>query len=400
MLKKLRLKFVCITMVLVLVMLGTIFALVVHFTAESLESESMALLQRVAGEPYTPNAPNETVGEVRLPYFTLQIDRYGNLVVAGETYYDLTDTAFLTELLEHVISAGSESGVIAEYSLRYYVLTTYTAQYMVFADMSSEIATLNSLKETCALIGGACFLVLLGISLLLARWAVKPVERAWNQQRQFVADASHELKTPLTVITTNAELLESETYDEAQRAQLRDNILVMSQRMRLLVESLLQLARADNRQTALERSAVDYSTLISDAILPFEPVFFEKGLTLTSHVEAGISVRGSEEQLRKVADILLDNAQKYSLGEVTLLLRRQGRGHCLLSVTSSGAPLSAQERKDIFKRFYRIDDARTGGSGYGLGLPIAQSIVGEHGGKIWAQSENGWNTFFVQLPTQ
>jgi len=135
--------------------------------------------------------------------------------------------------------------------------------------------------------------------------------------------------------------------------------------------------------------------------LGLENCVFEKELPLTCSIESGITVRGSDSHLRQVVDILLDNAQKYShpCAPVQLALRRSGRGSCLLQVTTQGETLSKEDLKNIFKRFYRIDKARTLCRSYGLGLPIAQSIVSAHKGRIWAESDGGTNTFFVQLPT-
>ena len=258
---------------------------------------------------------------------------------------------------------------------------------------------MRSLTDTCILIGVLGFAVFLGLSFLLARWAVKPVETAWNQQRQFVADASHELKTPLTVILTNAELLQEPEYDEQARSRFVDSIMTMSHQMRGLVESLLELARVDNGGQNMVFSRLNFSELVSDALLPFEPVYFEKGLTLESNVEENLFVRGSQQHLKQVADILLDNASKYAFADSTVrvILRRQG-SHCLLSVASAGDTISKEDLKNIFKRFYRMDKARSMNHSYGLGLSIADSIVGKHGGKIWAESADGVNTFFVQLP--
>ena len=145
--------------------------------------------------------------------------------------------------------------------------------------------------------------------------------------------------------------------------------------------------------------AVDLSRLVREAMLPFEPVFFEAGLTLTGEVREGLRVRGAEGQLRQVADILLDNARKYTPagGEVTVTLARSRRS-CLLSVAGSGTPLTPQERRDVFKRFYRADPARSREGGWGLGLPIAQEIAVRHGGKIWADSGPEGNRFTVKLP--
>jgi len=138
---------------------------------------------------------------------------------------------------------------------------------------------------------------------------------------------------------------------------------------------------------------------VEDALLPFEPLFFEKGLELESHLDAGISVNGSESHLRQVVEILLDNAMKYTCPEsrVWVYLLRQGKD-CLLSVANPGPEISKADLKNIFKRFYRADKARSEGGSYGLGLSIAESIVREHRGKIWAQSVRSINTFFVQLP--
>lgn len=271
---------------------------------------------------------------------------------------------------------------------------------LVFADVSRERATMAHLTQTCILAGCLGFGAFLLISLFLARWAVRPAERAWAQQKQFVADASHELKTPLTVIMTNAELLQGTPDGPSQ--QLASHILTMSHQMRGLVEGLLELARADDGTAALVFSELDLSRLVSDAILPFEALFFEKGLSLTEQIDTKIQVKGSPAHLRQVTEILLDNAQKYAApggGAVTVTLRRRGRSHCLLSVSDPGEPIPQKELKNIFKRFYRLDQARALDHSYGLGLSIAQTIVTAHRGRIWAESGEGRNSFFVELPT-
>ena len=148
-------------------------------------------------------------------------------------------------------------------------------------------------------------------------------------------------------------------------------------------------------------SDVDLSALAEEAVLPFESVFFEKGLTLHTDIEPGIRCRGSESHLRQVAEILLDNAQKYSdPGTVEYALKRHGHSHCQLTVTTPGEPLTPQECRDIFKRFYRTDKVRSMDHSYGLGLAIAESIVNEHQGKIWCQGGDGTNNFFVQLSAE
>ena len=271
---------------------------------------------------------------------------------------------------------------------------------IVFADITSELSTLKNLLKTFAATGSAAFLAFLGITVLLARWAVKPVEDAWQQQKQFVADASHELKTPLTVILTDAELLHAPECPETDRQQLSGSIITMSRQMRGLVERLLELARIDNSRVEEAFRRVSASQVLTAAAMMFEPVFFEKELPFVYEVEPDLFVNGNEDHLKQLADILLDNAGKYASpgGRIFLRLKRVPHRHCLLEVSDQGEPIGSEDLKHLFKRFYRADKARTMNHSYGLGLSIAQKIVEEHHGRIWAESRDGYNRFFAELP--
>ena len=203
------------------------------------------------------------------------------------------------------------------------------------------------------------------------------------------------------MILTDAEMLKSPRFDEAHKAQFVDNILTMSNQMRGLVENLLQLARVDNgaiQKMSLQH--IDLSGLVSDELLTFDALFFEKGLTLAEDIADGITVHGSAQHLKQVVEILLDNAQKYAAphGTVQVTLQKSGAHHCLLSVADPGDAISPEDLKKIFQRFYRIDEARAMNHSYGLGLSIAENIVKNHKGRIWAESAGGINTFRVELP--
>lgn len=402
MLRKLRIKFVCVNMLIAIMMLLVIFCLVYHFTSTNLENQSIGMMQNLAEEPFRMGAPGELADDIQLPYFVLQLGRSGNLIAVGGGYYDLSDEEFLVEMIETSVASGKRIGIIEEYNLRYYRTISPMNQRIVFADISSERATLKSLVETCVVIGLLSCAVFFGISLLLARWAVKPVDNAWRQQKQFVADASHELKTPLTVIMANAQMLEQPEYDESQRRQFVSSILAMSKQMRGLVENMLELARADSGETKQDFKGLDYSKLVADSILPFEPVFFEKDLKLETRVEREIRLVGREAQLKQLTEILLDNAGKYCLpeGTVALTLHRQGRGHCLLTVSNPAPEMSREDCRDVFKRFYRADKARSRDGSYGLGLSIAESIVKGHSGKISCDYSEGLISFNIILPVK
>lgn len=401
MIRKLRLKFVLVNMSIVSVMLLLILGLQYRFTARSMQRESEQILRTMTMTPREPGRPDrwENDEHLRLPFFTIKTDKDGNILEAQGGFYDLSDQKMLQELYVLVINSETDMGTIEEYSLKYMRNRSPMGTVIAFADVSSEKAAMRSMMKGSVGIGIAAFFGFLLISILLARWAVSPVEKAFTRQKEFISDASHELKTPLTVIMTNADMLASDSYSTVQKESFLRNIQSMAEQMRGLVESMLTLTRVDNGTATLHMSSVDLSTLIGEALLPFEAVFFEKGLSLTGELEQGVTLKADEGKLRQVVEILLDNAHKYCAPETETKVRLT-RQHtiCLLSVTNVGEPLTKEEQRDIFKRFYRADKARSMNHSYGLGLSIALSIVKTHKGKIWAESGEGKNTFYVQLP--
>lgn len=388
MIRTLRLKFIAATMAVVTVLLSVIFGLVIHFTGANLEEESIRFLRAAAEGPLKPGLP----GHVQQPCFVIRVNLWGHSIQSSGGF-DLSDEVMLTDIVSLAAASEADVGVLEEYSLRYLRTRSPGELTLVFTDISGERLTLRNLRLTCAAIGLLSVAAFFGVSVLLARWAVRPVEQAWAEQRQFVADASHELKTPLTVILTNAELMQTDPDPQYARS-----VLTMSRRMRTLVESLLELARVDGGAVRGAFEDTDLSALLEDELLPFEPLFFERGLTLDSRIEGGIRVTGSPRHLRQVLSILLDNAMKYTPegSTVEVSLTRQG-GSALLTAANPAPPMSKEECQSIFRRFYRSDPARSGG-GYGLGLPIARGIVTDHGGKIQAESRDGRLVFSVLIP--
>ncbi len=392
MIKKLKLKFLSVNMIIVTVMLIVIFGLIIFFTASASEKENLQQLRAALSMP--PHSDHAEDAPPSLPYqiFVIRQTPRGQLAVSGNGDYKIAE-----EIFSAAIASGKRDGVLKEYNLRFCVMNTPVDKSVSFSDLSVEQAMLFRLVRTCIFISllalGAFFIV----SLILARWIVRPMETAWEQQKQFAADASHELKTPLTVIITNAELLRSNKYGEEKRTRFAESILTMAEQMRGLTESLLELARSDAR-TEISFETIDFSELISDSALPFEPLFFEKGLTLRCEAEKGITVKGSRSQLSRLTDILLDNALKYSYPNTEAVLSLKKRGNtCILSMESRGDTISKADLKNIFRRFYRADKVRGMNKSYGLGLSIAENIVKEHGGRIYAESEGGVNRFYVKL---
>ena len=401
MIRKLRIKITCVIMAIVMVLLGIILGVVIHFTHKSMEAQSISMMRAMASIPFDKGNPGPHPVHDDPPLaFVVQISSRGEIVVVedGGSFVP-SDGDFIQRMVQHVLDSGQESGKLRKVNLRFLKSQNPMGLTIVFTDISEESAAMGVLVRNCAVIYFSAMLVFLGITVTLSRWVIRPVEKAWNQQRQFVADASHELKTPLSVIMANAELLQSEESGEEDRENLSGNILTMTYQMRSLVENMLEMARVDNGTVKMQFSQLDLSQLITDAALSVQLLYAEKGLNLSWEIPEGICIQGSEHHLYQVMDVLLDNALKYSTpeGEVRVALTVSGR-NCLLSVASPGEAISREDLKNIFKRFYRVDKARAINGSYGLGLPIAESIVGAHKGKIWAESENGVNTFFVQLP--
>lgn len=397
MIGKLRRKFVFLMMSWVTVMIIIIFSLMIGFTADSLETQNIRTMKHavnISAEPKLSLAEN-----TRLPYLVVRINHSGDIISTYAEYFVSDDWEFASELVQASIVNGNTSGVLRDYKMRFIVEDDPSGTVYVFADITNEWSAIINMIRNSILIGTVCFFLCLGISHLLARWAVKPMEQAWHQQKQFIADASHELKTPLTVVITNTEmLLDSGPITQTQR-QFSENILIVSKQMKNMVENLLELARIDNGASLISRTLLDMSQLVTEELLSLEPLFFEQNLTLVSTVEPAIYLNGSLPHLMQVLGILTDNAMKYSIpeGRVEVTLKKQNR-NCILSVSNPGQPIPREELKHIFKRFYQVDKSRNRKNSFGLGLSIAHRIVEYHQGRIWAESRNGTNTFYVQLP--
>ena len=404
MIRKLQIKFVAMCMLLVTAVLGVVFLAVFLSAKQNIEVISRQVLQRVIEEDYTVGRPDLNPGgeeEVLLPYFTVNVwERSGiyNAYVTGGTYADLQDTAELEEILTDCLRQEEDEGTIRSYGLRYLRRDLGLYLRMAFVDMSMEQATMREIMGSYLQIGAAALLLLLGVSILLARWATAPVARAWQQQRQFLSDASHELKTPLTVILSNAELLEAAPLGE-RPARWADNIRSEAKRMRSLVEEMLTLARADNAVRSAVMAETSLSDLATDCVLAFEPVAFEAGKPLESDVAPDVTVLGDGDKLRQLVGVLLDNAIKYGRdgGTITLTLRRTDR-QARLTVSNPGDPIPPDQLRRLFERFYRADASRGEQSGFGLGLPIAASIASEHRGTLKAESDAASTRFLFTMP--
>jgi len=400
MLKKLRIKFIIINMSIVTIMLGLIFGMLYVSTAYELEQQSLQFMTAAVISPAQNHMPFSPKNEIPFPYISILLDSDGSIASTEAQMLDDSDRDYLLELIHSADARKSENGVLKQYNLRFLKMESPIGLCYIFADNSSEQIILGSMVQGIIGIGLTAFLVFLGLSVLLARLTVRPVEKAWNQQKQFIADASHELKTPLTVIMTDSELLSAPDCTDAERKELSGSITSMSVQMRGLIESMLELARIDSGAVNKTVCRLNYSDTLSESAMLFEPLFFENGMSFSYDIAPDIMLEGNAAELKQLTEIFLDNASKYASpgAEVILTLKKLSAKKCVMCVSNTGEPISEEELNNLFKRFYRADKARTGCGSYGLGLSIAESIVGKHHGKIHAESKNGFNSFIAELP--
>ena len=285
-------------------------------------------------------------------------------------------------MAESALADGKDNGRIGTQFYR--KIQSEGRTKLIVLDARLDYLSASNMLHASMLIAGAACLLLSLLAWLLIRRMVQPVEDAFIRQKRFVSDASHELKTPLAVISANAEVLEQEIGENEYLGYIRSEV----KRTDTLVRNLLTLARLDRNETTAEMKPFDLSHALLDVTLPFESTVFEAGKTLDIQIPEGIEYTGNEEMIKQLAVILLSNALKYSdpNGRIVISLKARGR----------------QREISVFNTFWRADPAHgreTGG--HGLGLAIARSIVDTHGGKITVDSREGeGNTFTVLLEGQ
>lgn len=401
MIRKLRLKVVCVCMLLVTAVLLGVFVSMLTSAQRGMRHSTQELLRRVVMEDPRAGAGQGGViiggNQVQLPYFTVELWN-STAYITGGTYPDLQDTDLLRDILARCLDMEEPQGVIPEYNLRYLRVDNGFFQKLAFVDMSMEQAAVKNMMRASVQVGAAALILLLGVSVLLSWWVTRPVERAWRQQQQFLSDASHELKTPLTVILSNAEMMNTVPLEE-RPARWMDNIRSEAEVMKKLVEEMLTLARADNLVSTSVFSQVALSELAADSALLFEPVAFEAGKALEEAITPDIFVTGDADRLRRLLSILLDNAVKYGAeGTPICLTVEKSDRQARVQVSNQGPPIPPEQLRRLFERFYRADASRGEKTGFGLGLSIASVIAAEHKGTLKAESDQRSTRFIFTLP--
>ena len=335
----------------------------------------------------------------------LDVDQYGIIQYVNDAPVSLESSTIVT-VVNRVLAGTQTEG----YDTRLHVawksapVGSYTRIALVDTSSSDSVLRTQAIND----IGIVCaaLVALAIITWWLSKWALRPVEEAWEQQRRFVADASHELKTPLAVILANTQILQKHEGVSDDAMRWVESTADEAEHMKALVGDLLQLARADESATSsstnvMRHEDIDLSEMVEAASLEFDAVAFERGCMLDTQVDEGIHLTGDPEWVDRLVRILIDNACKYGEKGSTVTVRlAKVPGGSQLTVHNVGNPIDEEDLPHVFERFYRSDKARSRGGegGFGLGLAIAKSIADAHGGTISVTStEQEGTTFSVRF---
>lgn len=313
-------------------------------------------------------------------------------------------SSFVTDAAEEIISRTSaDSGTISAggTSYRYKLRETEDGKIIVLFDRTDEISTLRRLLFILLGIFVLALGVIFLLSLLLSKWAVIPIEDAWNRQRVFFSNASHELKTPLTVINANLDVITSNPDDTvAGQGKWFGYIRCEAEKMSRLINEMLYLSREERTDNPPVMAEVDLSEAAEGACLAMEALAFERGKVICSDIHSGITVNGDREGLVRMINILIDNAVNHSSehSDINVSLKKSRKNKVKLTVSNKGTPIPPEELERIFDRYYRTDTSRSSSTGgFGLGLAIAKTVAEKHGGSITAKSDENRTAFTVTL---
>jgi len=326
-------------------------------------------------------------------YFTAELDEDGGVCSWFSDRAELYTDDGIADLAAQIMAAGKDSGRIDTQFYR--LVSREKGKLLIVVDQSLAMLDARRVLRLTVLLAVAEDALLSLGAIWLIRRMVKPVDEAMEKQKQFVWDASHELKTPLAVISANAEVLESEVGPSKPLEYIQSEVRRTDQ----LVQSLLTLARMEKGSVRAQHAPFDLSHTVLSVALPFESAIFEAGKQLNTVVPEGIAYTGDAEMIKQLCVILLSNAQKYSNphGVITLSLEAKGDKR-ILKVHNTGPAIPEEAQEKIFDRFYRVDSSHNREiAGNGLGLAIAQSIVKEHKGKITVASREGEGTTFTVI---
>lgn len=402
MLRQLKIKFIAITMILVSIILLFVFTLMYQSNVNATYYKSVEDLKTIStldiskfSEPQT----NKVLKELQfIPLFIVNIDESGVILSQIKSNISMDDESFKS-IVKIAHESQEDIGTIKSMDIRYYKKHFSLYEKISFIDISRDNNSLDNLFVVFIMTGVMTLIFFFFIILFLSNWALLPVEKTWNQQKQFIADASHELKTPLTVLLANMDILENNKSDTIQ-SQIKwiQASKQEAKQMKNLIEEMLFLAKSDANRVDNSKTTINVSDTLFSLILSMEVIAFEKNVIINyaSTIDENLYTVANEKQLMSLLSILLENASKYAYEEtsITVKLKRE-QSKIKFEINNYGPVIPKNDIAHIFERFYRVDKSRNKEhGGYGLGLSIAKKITDENNMKISVESSVEKGTTF------
>ena len=337
---------------------------------------------------------NQKIKRKEYDYSTSVVLKNKTIMVLSNSLKETTDKDILS-MTQELQKSRKRFGSIDDYIYLVRILKSGNTVY-IFVNNKEALQNSKQFFIVSIFIFLLSVIVFTIISYYLSRWMIKPSEKAIKNQKIFVANISHDLKTPITIIRANADLIENEVKNKKSIKYIQQE----TEKLNHLVNEMLTLTRIDNTISKENFKSFNFGDSLFDVVLPFESIAYEKGIRFNINIDESTTYFGDENNIQKLAEILIDNAMSYTAkGGIVDVDAYENSKAVTLSVTNTGEPISDEKKVEIFDRFYRESKSREStGNHYGLGLSIANTIVKKHNGKISIESKNGKNTFTVILP--
>ena len=401
MIRKLRRKFIWIAMVSMIFVLGTIVTVINVLNYKKADNYSdkviSVLVDNEGGFPKDfPVRPNqgdgmtpETPFEAR--FFSVMLDGQGDVVFSDVRQIAAITPQTAEKYAKNLFTSGETAGMYNDY--KYRAKETDKGTLYIFLDCTREMNSFRGFLQTSLLISLGGLAVVFVLILIFSRIALKPVEESYQKQKHFITNASHDIKTPLTIINVGAEVIELEHGEGEWTKEIKKQ----TQRLTALTDKLVFLSRMEEENQKISMREFNLSELIEEAVAPYENMTKAKGFLFSFDCQSGIIYKGNEEMLSQAIALLMDNAIKYTNenGYITVSLKKTLKG-IELRFKNTANDVKEGNNNEIFERFYRADKSRNSKTGgHGIGLSVVKAIIMAHKGKISAYSADGQSMEFL-----
>ena len=399
MIRKLKIKFTVLAMTAILILLVIIVTATNIANYNDVVNEADGILSILTqnkgdfpdfagnnGNFLPPNMSPEIPFESR--YFSVSLDSDYSVVKTDTSRIHSIDTEEAGELAKKAVKKGEQTGFIGDY--RYATTIEYGGYRIVFLDCGRRLDAYNGFLYTSILMAIGGLAIAFFFIFFFAGRIIKPIAESYNKQKRFITDAGHEIKTPLTIINANLDLLEEELGSNESFS----DIAQQTERLRTLTNDLVMLARMEEAEDMMPKIEFPISEVVAEAVAPFKNVAIGQGKEFVCNIQPMLTLKGNDKAIIQLVNILMDNALKYSSvgGTVAFNLTKQNRAIYIHTFNTTETRIDKHQTEQVFERFYRSDASRNseiGGSG--IGLSVAQAIVNAHGGKIQAWTQDGYS---------